>query len=81
MNLNSENHTFGLVISVAERRIDAPVAIRFKDEMRQATEGVEGRIILDLSHVDFVDSSGLAPSLRPSSNWRRGRSWSWPRCR
>lgn len=81
MNLNSENHTFGLVISVAERRIDAPVAIRFKDEMRQATEGVEGRIILDLSHVDFVDSSGLGAIVAAFKQLRRGRSWSWPRCR
>lgn len=59
MNLTSESHPFGVIISVADSRIDAPVAIRFKDQMRLATEGVDGRIILDLTHVDFVDSSGL----------------------
>lgn len=59
MDLNCETHSFGLVISVADSRIDAPVAIQFKDQMRTATDGVDGRIILDLTHVDFVDSSGL----------------------
>lgn len=59
MNLSCETHPFGLVISVEDRRIDAPVAIHFKDEMRAATDGIDGRIILDLTNVDFVDSSGL----------------------
>ncbi len=42
-----------------EPRIDAAVAIQFKDAMRAATDGGPDRVILDLSGVDFIDSSGL----------------------
>ena len=49
-----------LVARVREPRIDAAVAIRFKDRMRDllSAHGA-GRIVLDLAHVDFLDSSGL----------------------
>ena len=59
MDLQAENLGGVLVISVPARRIDAASAIRFKDSMRSLTENAEGRIILDLSQVDFIDSSGL----------------------
>lgn len=48
-----------LVIIVEERRIDAAVAVRFKDRMLQLTEGSSQRVILDLKKVEFLDSSGL----------------------
>lgn len=47
------------VVTTQESRIDASVAIQFKDTMRSLTQGVQGRIILDLNHVGFIDSSGL----------------------
>ena len=47
------------MVSVNELRIDASVAIQFKDRMREETENGETRVILDLSRVDFIDSSGL----------------------
>jgi anti-sigma B factor antagonist len=47
------------LISVDEGRIDAAIAIRFKDRMREVTEDAPERIILDLSKVGFLDSSGL----------------------
>ena len=48
-----------LIAQVAEARIDAACAIQFKDAMREATAGGEGRVVLDLSAVEFIDSSGL----------------------
>jgi len=48
-----------LVITPAESRIDAAVAIQFKDGMRTLTQDSGGRVVLDLRRVDFVDSSGL----------------------
>jgi anti-sigma B factor antagonist len=48
-----------LVIRVEDRRIDAAAAIGFKEAMRGATDGGQGPVILDLSQVDFLDSSGL----------------------
>jgi len=47
------------VITAADPRIDASVAIRFKDRMRELSETAPGRVVLDLSAVDFIDSSGL----------------------
>jgi anti-sigma B factor antagonist len=48
-----------LVIRAGDPRIDAAVAIRFKDRMRELTEGAGGRVVLDLGQVEFIDSSGL----------------------
>lgn len=47
------------IVTVTDARIDAAVAIRFKDAMREATIDGPARIVLDLSNVTFVDSSGL----------------------
>lgn len=59
MQLVSERQDETLVIRVAEARIDAAAAVDFKDAMRAATQGAAGRIVLDLSEVSMVDSSGL----------------------
>ena len=48
-----------LVITPQEDRIDAAVAIKFKDEMRGLTTDGPDRIVLNLALVGFVDSSGL----------------------
>lgn len=48
-----------LVISVLESRLDAAVAITFKDIVRDLTTTQGSPVILDLSRVDFIDSSGL----------------------
>jgi anti-sigma B factor antagonist len=47
------------VIRVRDCRIDAAAAIRFKDRMRDLSGELLGRCILDLTRVDFIDSSGL----------------------
>jgi anti-sigma B factor antagonist len=39
--------------------IDAAIAIQFKEDMRTETNSGPDWIILDLSSVDFIDSSGL----------------------
>ena len=59
MNLSSRMDGDTQIVTVHEDRIDAVVAIRFKDRMREETSGTEGRVVLDLAQVDFVDSSGL----------------------
>ncbi len=59
MDLSTEQRDGVTIVSVNAARIDAAVAIQFKDRMRAATEGCEGRVILDLGKVDFIDSSGL----------------------
>ncbi len=47
------------LVRVCEPRIDAAVAIRFKDRMREVTGGGAPHVVLDLSVVEFIDSSGL----------------------
>ena len=47
------------VISVLDARIDAAVALAFKDAMRSQTENGPPTVVLDLQNVDFIDSSGL----------------------
>lgn len=48
-----------LEISVQSERIDAASAIQFKDGIRAAVDGGPKRVLLNLSMVDFIDSSGL----------------------
>ena len=48
-----------LLIRVLDERIDAAAAVQFRDAMRSATDGGHLRVVLDLSRVAFVDSSGL----------------------
>jgi anti-sigma B factor antagonist len=49
----------GAVLRVEAERIDAFAAVQFRDAVRAAASGTEGKVILDLSRVRFVDSSGL----------------------
>ena len=47
------------IVSVMDTRIDAAVALDFKDAMRQTTAEAPETVVLDLSNVGFIDSSGL----------------------
>ena len=47
------------VVSILESRIDAAVALEFKEAMRKATAEGPETVVLDLGKVDFIDSSGL----------------------
>lgn len=48
-----------LVVTALEDRIDAAGAIAFKERMREVTRAPTRRVVLDLSRVNFLDSSGL----------------------
>jgi anti-sigma B factor antagonist len=47
------------VVCCLYERIDAANAPEFRMAMRDVTAGSRGPVILDLSQVDFIDSSGL----------------------
>lgn len=47
------------VVEIREDRLDAAVAIQFKDALRDAVGSMPARIILDMGQVRFMDSSGL----------------------
>ncbi len=48
-----------LLVEVLAERIDAAGAIQFKDRMREIAQRSSGPVLLDLSRVRFLDSSGL----------------------
>lgn len=59
MQLTAERKGGALVVTAMEDRIDAAGAILFKERMRDAVGTAARRVVLDLSRVTFVDSSGL----------------------
>lgn len=59
MQLNTETYGQDLIIVVAAPRIDAVQAIEFKEKFRSAVAQSDARVVLDLSAVTFIDSSGL----------------------
>lgn len=59
MELHSEHHGEILVIRAMGDRIDAAGAIRFKERMREIIQEPSARVVLDMSMVAFLDSSGL----------------------
>ncbi|MGJ8616125.1 MAG: STAS domain-containing protein [Sulfitobacter sp.] len=59
MEISVRNEGHLCIVSVQETRIDAAVALTFKDAMRRSTEGGQSDVVLDLRQVEFIDSSGL----------------------
>ena len=59
MDLSAEARAGAQFVRVEAGRIDAASAIRFKDRFRELTQDGPDRIVLDLSKVEFLDSSGL----------------------
>ncbi|UOA25582.1 STAS domain-containing protein [Pseudosulfitobacter sp. DSM 107133] len=59
MELSSKTEGQVRIVTVRNARIDAAGAIEFKDAMRAETDNGPDLVVLDLSAVDFIDSSGL----------------------
>lgn len=59
MSLTSTVYGNARIVTVNSERIDAAMAIQFKEDMRVETEQGPDHVILDLSSVAFIDSSGL----------------------
>jgi len=48
-----------LVVTILDKRLDASVAYEFKSQMETFISRGDRLILLDISQVDFIDSSGL----------------------
>ncbi len=59
MKLSSTTEAERLIVTVQEARIDAAIALAFKDKMRDEIADGPDTVILNLQKVEFVDSSGL----------------------
>lgn len=74
MSLSSTVAGDAHIITVSVDRIDAAMAIQFKEDMRTQTADATGRVILDLSEVEFIDSSGLGAIVASMKQLGEGRS-------
>ena len=59
MDLVSDIRDGTMTIRLDEPRLDAAIAIQFKDRARELPEGAPPSVVLDLASVTFLDSSGL----------------------
>ncbi len=59
MQLSLEESGSDCLVTVGEERLDAAVAIQFKEGVRTLVPASADRVVLDLSPVAFLDSSGL----------------------
>ncbi len=73
MGLSSEITGETQIISVHCDRIDAAMAIQFKEDMRAETQTPTKRVVLDLTAVEFIDSSGLGAIVASMKQLEEGR--------
>ncbi len=59
MELEHTNAGRVVVIKALERRLDARSAPAFKENMAQIIKAGHHQLVLDVSEIDFIDSSGL----------------------
>jgi anti-sigma B factor antagonist len=59
MQLTFSRDDNGITVRVDEKRLDAAIATAFKDRVRNLIAHAGDVVTLDLSPVDFMDSSGL----------------------
>ena len=59
MMLTEERREHVLIVRVDEKRVDASKAPAFKQGITERIDAGHQQLVLDLSRVEFVDSSGL----------------------
>jgi anti-sigma B factor antagonist len=59
MKFDEQNLQEAIIIRPLEKRLDSYMAEEFKDHMKSIVENGHKQIVLDMSDVEFVDSSGL----------------------
>ncbi|MGA0615792.1 STAS domain-containing protein [Paracoccus sp. KR1-242] len=64
----------GLTIRVDEKRLDAAIATAFKDKVRTLATHGGTQVTLDLTPVEFMDSSGLGAVIAIFKAMPSGRS-------
>lgn len=59
MTLETYHHDGVCVIKPTGRRLDARVAVEFKNQLVAVIEQGHSSLLIDFGHVEFLDSSGL----------------------
>ena len=73
MDLTAEAMNGALIVRVGEARLDAAIAIQFKDRMREILLQPAPSVVLDLAAVEFLDSSGLGALVAVMKSMAPGR--------
>lgn len=74
MQLSRQDFTGATLLIVECARVDAAVAVQFKDMVREMSQQGGERVILDMSNVTFLDSSGLGAVVAAMKQLGRERS-------
>lgn len=61
--LDAVDHGGEMRVRVTGSRIDAAIATRFKDKLREIALRNRKPVVMDMSAVDFMDSSGLGAAI------------------
>lgn len=59
MEMETSKEGDRLVIKVKESRLDARLAVKFKESIQALIQGGNHQVLLDLGDLQFMDSSGL----------------------
>ncbi len=59
MKIQTEEKEGVLVIYPMEKSLDSTISIEFKESMKKLIQEGNKRLVIDLRHVEFIDSSGL----------------------
>lgn len=59
MQLSERKEGNILIVKLLEKRLDAHIAVAFKKKMAEFIDNGNELIVLNLSEVNFIDSSGL----------------------
>ncbi len=73
MNVTVQDESGRVVVRMAERRLDAVIAGEFKDTVRPHVAAKGPDVVLDLSAVEFLDSSGLGAVIALKKALPQGR--------
>jgi anti-sigma B factor antagonist len=73
MQIETRNHEDVLIVQLQENRLDSYVATDFRDRMDAFISQGHQRLVLDLSRVEFVDSSGLGAIVTTQKRLGRAR--------
>jgi anti-sigma B factor antagonist len=68
MKIDTQSQSGQVVISVREDRLDAHNSAELKDRFQRLLEEGGRRLVVDLSSVNFIDSSGLGALLSGYKN-------------
>ncbi|WP_434616889.1 STAS domain-containing protein [Tabrizicola sp. M-4] len=73
MDVDASRHGAVTVVRPRGARLDALAALGFKDRMQPVIEEAGARVVLDLSEVTFLDSSGLGAVVAAQRFLRAGQ--------